>query len=227
MLFDFFGTLVRYSESRTEQGYARSHELLRASGASASYSEFLAEWVRTSEEFEDRAQRDLVEYSMDAVCTEFLKRTLRRVPDEATVVAFRDSYLSEWNKGVRYIDGVDALIGALAKRFVLGVVTNTHHADLVHSHLRAMNVVHYFAGVTTSVEHGRRKPCASIFERALLENGGAPGTAVYVGDSFGADYQGATEAGLRGLLIDPERRHPVPQQDRLESILEVRDRLAL
>lgn len=225
VLFDFFGTLVTYSESRTEQGYSRSHELLRAVGVDIPYARFLDEWARTFEEFEARAQEDLAEFSMNSVCIEFLRRTLLRAPDEAIVVAFRDAYLDEWNKGVGYIPGVDSLLRSLAKRFVLVLVTNTHHAELVHAHLRAMGVAHHFASVTTSVEHGKRKPSASIFLQALLASGGDASTAVYVGDSFLADYQGATGAGLRCLLIDPEQRHGVPEMDRVGSILDTRARL--
>jgi putative hydrolase of the HAD superfamily len=226
LLFDFFGTLVTYSESRTEQGYSRSHELLLSLGVDTPYSRFLEEWVRMFEVFEARARADLAEYSMDSVCIEFLKRTLLRAPDEPTVVAFRDVYLDEWNKGVCYIRGVDTLLGSLAEQFVLVLVTNTHHAELVHAHLRAMDVAHHFAGVTTSIEHGKRKPSASIFERALLDTGGDPRSSVYVGDSFEADYQGATGAGLRCLLIDPDRRHDVPEEDRVGSILEAGSRFA-
>jgi putative hydrolase of the HAD superfamily len=176
VLFDFFGTLVAYSESRTEQGYQRSHELLRTRGADLDYAGFLEHWVSTCDEFEVEAQRTLDEYSMDQVCGEFLRRALSRSPDDQTVSLFRDTYLTEWNKGVMYIAGVEELLSAMAERFVLVLVTNTHHADLVQAHLREMNVAQHFAGVITSVEHGKRKPSASIFERALAQTGGNRGS---------------------------------------------------
>jgi len=47
-----------------------------------------------------------------------------------------------------------------------------------------------------------------------------------VGDSYSADYLGAVGAGLRGLLIDPERRYDVPGTDRLSHVLETRALLA-
>ena len=49
---------------------------------------------------------------------------------------------------------------------------------------------------------------------------GKPESAVYVGDSFSADYEGALAAGLHPLLIDPERRHPVPDAHRIASVSE-------
>jgi putative hydrolase of the HAD superfamily len=55
---------------------------------------------------------------------------------------------------------------------------------------------------------------------------GTPDSAIYVGDSFTADYLGATQAGLRCLLIDERRAHPVPEDARLASILDLGRALA-
>ena len=225
LLFDFFGTLVAYSESRVEQGFQESYALLREAGAQTTYAGFLDRWEATFQEFESLAQHDLHEFSMDAVCEVFLQSTVGRHSDTAAVAKFRDTYLAEWNKGVQYVPGVTELLANLAERFTLAVVTNTHHAELVHRHLDAMGAGPYFAAVITSVEHGKRKPSRCIFDQALARTGGTPEAAVYVGDSFSADYCGATEAGLRCFLIDPASRHDVPEADRLAHILELRHRL--
>jgi putative hydrolase of the HAD superfamily len=226
VLFDFFGTLVAYSDSRVEQGFRQSHDLLLERGADIDYAGFLECWAGEFDEFEIRAQETLDEYSMDAVCGQFLSRVLPRVPDNETVALFRDAYLNEWNKGVGYIPGVQQLLVELAESFTLVLVTNTHHAALVHRHLKAMDVADHFATVVTSVEHGKRKPSACIFDRALALSGGKPETSIYVGDSFAADYMGATNAGLRCLLIDPEHCHNVADANRMTHILDTRVRLA-
>jgi putative hydrolase of the HAD superfamily len=222
VLFDFFGTLVRYSESRVEQGYGGSHRILAQSGSRLAYTDFLDEWVHTCEEFDRRAEASLDEYSMTDVCAEFLRRALPATPHPEVVAAFRDAYLDEWNKGVGYIAGVNALLADLACRHTLVLVTNTHHAALVHGHLEAMGVGQHFHSVVTSVEHGKRKPSPAIFLDALARSHGRAAEAVYVGDSYAADYQGAAGAGLRCLLLDPRRVHDVPAADRLVDILELR-----
>jgi len=223
-LFDFFGTLVSYSESRVEQGYSRSYDLLIANGARLSYAEFLERWSATFDEFEAQAQHRLDEFSMDAVCQEFLARVLPP-STSATMALFRDTYLNEWNRGVAYIPGVPELLSELAKDITLVLVTNTHHPALVQQHLEAMNIAQHFALVLTSVEHGKRKPSACIFERALAQSGGERDSSIYIGDSFAADYQGATRAGLPCLLIDPVHRHDVPDAARLTHILDLRTHL--
>jgi len=226
VLFDFFGTLVAYSDSRVEQGFQQSHEVLLQNGATLDYAAFLERWDATFEEFETRALQSLDEYSMDAVCEQFLSQVLPRGPEKETVELFRDAYLNEWNKGVGYIPGVQELLVELAQSFTLVLVTNTHHAALVHHHLQAMDVAHHFATVVTSVDHGKRKPSACIFYRALALSAGKPETSVYVGDTFAADYLGATNAGLRCLLIDPAHRHEVPDANRMRHILDASARLA-
>jgi len=225
LLFDFFGTLVAYSASLVEQGFHGSYALLQEAGSQTTYAGFLDRWEATFRDFDSLAQRDLREFSMDAVCEAFLQSLLGRQPDEMTVTRFRDTYLAEWNKGVAYVPGVTELLAALVERFTLAVVTNTHHAELVHQHLSAMGVESYFSAVVTSVEHGMRKPSRCIFDRALACTGGRPDATVHIGDSFSADYRGATDAGLRGFLIDPESRHDIPEADRLAQVLDVFGRL--
>jgi putative hydrolase of the HAD superfamily len=223
VLFDFFGTLVAYSESRIAQRLDRSHGLLLAAGSRLSYDEFTRGWDAEFEAHEQRALGSCDEFSMDEVCAAFLSRSLPRPPDHALIASFRDAFLDEWSQGVRYLPEVAQLLEQLAQRFTLVLVTNTHHAELVHGHLRKMDVARHFHSVITSVEHGRRKPSACIFHRALEQSGGRAEAAAYVGDSYTADYQGALQAGLRPLLIDPQQRHPVPAEHRIASVLDARD----
>jgi putative hydrolase of the HAD superfamily len=221
VLFDFFGTLVHYSESRVEQDHAGSYRLLRNEGFSASYADFLTSWSATFDSFEAQALRSLEEFSMTEVCNAYLTAALQRVPSAALVAQFIETYLAEWNQGVRYIPGVRQLLEQLAQDYRLVLVSNTHHADLVVQHLERMEVRHLFQAVVTSVAHRRRKPSACIFQHALGKTGGHARYAVYVGDSYAADYVGATEAGLRCLLIDPLKAHAIPETARLSTILEV------
>lgn len=221
LFFDFFGTLVEYSASRTEQGYERSHAILLSNGVRLGYQEFLERWSGVCREFDRQSEVSQDEYSMDQVVTAFLSEVLAAAPATPLVHAFRDTYLQEWNKGVKYIEGVGTLLGQLAEHYTLALVTNTHSAEFVHAHLRTMHIRDYFAAIVTSVEYGKRKPSASIFQHALNMTSGQSQTAVYVGDSFEADYLGAKGIGMRCLLIDPEAKQAVSKEDRIAHILEV------
>lgn len=226
ILFDFFGTLVEYSASRTEQGFPRTHRLLRELGADLTYQGFLADWSLVAAEYDRRSERDYQEYSMVEVGAAFLTRVLGREPAYASVEAYVDQYLAEWNTGVRYLPAVGRLIEELATTYRLAVVTNTHHARLVTDHLAAMGLSSRFDAVITSVEVGWRKPHPRIYAAALDALGVPASAAVFIGDSYAPDFHGPRQAGIRAFLIDPDRRAPVPDSARLVSVLELPTRLA-
>jgi putative hydrolase of the HAD superfamily len=162
---------------------------------------------------------------MESIVETFLSEVLAGTPSENLTAAFRDLYIREWNKGVRYIDAVPPLLERLAQRYTLAVVSNTHSAEVVQDHLKAMRVGSYFSAIVTSIEFGRRKPDPSIFAHALNLTGGSTETAVHVGDSFAADYLGARQAGLSCLLIDPEKRESIASYERIDHVLQLADLL--
>lgn len=83
-----------------------------------------------------------------------------------------------------------------------------------------------FDTVVTSFEVGWRKPHPAIYRAALHELRADPAAAVLVGDTYRADHQGPTRAGIRALLIDPHHRAPVPDEARLASVFALPARLA-
>ena len=225
VLLDFFGTLVDYSASRTEQGYPKSYKLLTGHGARLSYACFLAEWAAESARFDERSARDDSEFSMTEVAAAFLSRQLGSVADPALAAAFVATYIAEWNTGVSYPPGVAALVADLASRFRLAIVTNTHEPRLVPDHLAAMGIARYIDTVVTSVEIGWRQPHPAIYAEALRRLGITAASAVFAGDSYDADYAGPQATGITAFLIDPAGRHDIPARQRLRSLADLPARL--
>jgi len=220
VLFDFFGTLVDYAPGDAEEGFRKALKLLPGD---SDFDVAQTLWNSAWETHEAEAQETLREYSMDNIAGSFLEQLTGGPPPEDLTHSFGECYMSEWSKGVRYLDGVDGMVERLSNCFHLAVITNTHNPSLVPNHLKWMGVADYFQLVVTSVEFGRRKPDQAIFEHTLDCLEAAPDACVYVGDTFEADYVGARRAGLRPFLIDPEKKHGVPPGDRLASILELED----
>ncbi len=220
ILFDFFGTLVEYSASRTEQGYERSFDVLRLAGSRLDYDAFLSLWSEVSADFEEVANRTHHEFTMLEVADAFLERAGVRSPSE-TVNEFVSAYIAEWNTGVRPIAGLPVMLAGLNKKYSLSVITNTHDPKLVPDHLAKMGIATHFDHVITSVEFGLRKPSAKIFEHALGLLDATANECLYVGDNYEADYLGARSAGIQCLLIDPRRESPVDPADRLDSIFDL------
>lgn len=221
LLFDFFGTLVEYSPSRTEHGFHASHELLRNAGSKLEYEAFLDLWDEVFAKLESSAKRTRCEFSMLEVGRVFLSQAIETSWDDAVLSQFIGEYMKEWNRGVRYFSGLPEMLARLAERYSLAIISNTHEPQLVPDHLARMGVANLFCPVVMSVELGVRKPAAAIFEHALERLDVKAECCIYVGDNHDADYLGALEAGLHPLLIDKDMRFEIAPERRLRDIFEL------
>jgi putative hydrolase of the HAD superfamily len=76
--------------------------------------------------------------------------------------------------------------------------------------------------VAISAAIGLRKPARGFFREIVRRAGCEPGEVLFVGDDYGNDYQGAINAGLKAILLDPAKRHPEAKWriDRLRDLLQ-------
>jgi putative hydrolase of the HAD superfamily len=80
--------------------------------------------------------------------------------------------------------------------------------------------------VDTAIE-GVRKPDPEIFRRALERMGVAPVRALYAGDIPSVDVDGAHDAGLHAVLVDPFGFYPEHRSSpRFASVAELVDSLS-
>lgn len=208
LLFDFFGTLAEYDPGRTTQGFPRTHALV----PELSYERFAAELEAVYLEFEESSRAGWREFSMGEAVAVFL----RRIGSTADPVAFERTYLAEWSAPVRPVPGLEAFLLGLRPRHRLAVVSNTHSPVMVPELLRRWGVAGLFDAVVLSVEVGVCKPHPAIYAaaRAALDDG----PALFVGDSYEADYRGPEAAGIPAYLIDPGGTAAVPAARRLPSV---------
>lgn len=88
--------------------------------------------------------------------------------------------------------------------------------------LQALGIHDKVDAVVYSTQAGSAKPDPTIFGRALAALGVAPQRAIHVGDSVGADVEGAVAAGLEGALIrrdDASAGGPWPVLRSLDELL--------
>lgn len=218
LLLDFFGTVVEYSPSRTAQGYERTHDLTTRMGSTLTYGESRAAWSAAFERLERETSMSLEEFSSHHVAQLALHTILGRTPDAHEIQVGAQSYQDDWSHGIRYPNGMLDVLRQLSDRFTLAIVSNTHDANLVQSHLFAMGADHMFAAVVTSIDVGRRKPHPAIFQTALDTLGVGAADALFVGDTYLADYVGPERAGIRAFLIDPEHHEDVPGAHRIDAL---------
>ncbi|HYR11967.1 MAG TPA: HAD family hydrolase, partial [Longimicrobium sp.] len=96
---------------------------------------------------------------------------------------------------------VETLEELRRRGYRLGVISNAD--GRAEQALDAVGLRGHFELIVDSGLVGIDKPDPRIFHHALELMGVAPEEAVYVGDIYEIDVQGARAAGMRAILIDP------------------------
>jgi putative hydrolase of the HAD superfamily len=96
---------------------------------------------------------------------------------------------------------VPEVLSALRERGLILDVISNFDSRLIGI-LEGLDVARWFEHIFLSSRLGHAKPARQIFQAALERHGLEAGEAWHVGDSEENDLCGATNAGLRGFLID-------------------------
>jgi putative hydrolase of the HAD superfamily len=220
ILFDFFGTLASYSPSRVDQGYPRSYQFLREHGSALSYGDFLAALDACFAPFDARSDIDDREFSMGDVASAFLEQA----SIDGDAAEFERLYLAEWSAGVLVPAGLKPLLIELRQDRRLAVVSNTHSPAMVPELLIRAGIADLFDAVVLSVDVGWRKPHPAVYATALEALGITAGAAIFVGDSYVADFAGPGAAGITAFLVDPGKTADVPAERRIDSVFDLPSR---
>jgi HAD superfamily hydrolase (TIGR01549 family) len=98
--------------------------------------------------------------------------------------------------------GVEPMLGRLAGRFRLGIVSNWPLAIAIERFVEAAGWSRHLRAVVVSQRVGAIKPLPAIFEAAARDLGLASGPSIlHVGDDPGADVAGAHRVGWRAALV--------------------------
>lgn len=222
LTFDFFGTLVDYTPGHfSGKEYAQTYKLLLKNGHTIKYEDFVSAFSATFDDLERKAKISSKEFHMDEVSDAFFKKYLGTKVDKEERDEFVETYISEWNKGITYIPKLDQLLKVLAKKYTLSIISNTHYPSLVSGNLDAIGVSDYFSIIVTSVEYGIRKPNKKIFDETLKRLSVSPNEVMHIGDSMRDDFEGATNAGIRAILIDGKKKWGSVSGNKIESIFEL------
>jgi len=124
--------------------------------------------------------------------------------------------MADWSKSVRLMTGAHGLLTRLSKHYRLGLISNTHHAETVYRLLETFGLRSLFEVVILSAEWGYPKPHVSIFDATLKRMSISAGDAVYIGNSFDADYRGGQNIGMPCYLVGRHAR--VPRDRQLRNI---------
>lgn len=121
------------------------------------------------------------------------------------------SYIQDFNKFCTPFDDVEHTIQTLYERdFKLGLISNGQSPFQEHN-FYALGLREYFSSVIVSEAVGLRKPDPQIFYLSCEQLKIYPQEAIFIGDNWEADVQGARQAGLNALYFQSENINYNPQ----------------
>jgi HAD superfamily hydrolase (TIGR01549 family) len=101
-------------------------------------------------------------------------------------------------------DDTFAVLATLRNRYATGILTNGF-TGLQRGKINRYNLADYVDFTLVSEEVGHHKPAKEVFLKALeLAGNVSPEETLYVGDSLIADIQGARNAGITPILMNPQ-----------------------
>ena len=203
VFFDLYHTLVRYEPPREELqamalkdfGIDVKPEVFRRPLVTA--DEFIyGELARVS--LGKRSEEDKM-----ALWVKYEKIVLKEAGVEASeklVLGVLGKMRQVKMKLVLFDDVVPALTDLKARGLILGLISNVDY-DIIPL-LNETGLSELLQIIVTSQESGFNKPQPEIFQEALRRAGVQASEAMYVGDQYRVDVVGASQAGMKGVLLD-------------------------
>lgn len=212
LIFDLFGTLVFFDDSRVPWVDVAGRRVpMTIAGLPALLEEFLPgvgmddfqrELRRAGAEISETKRRDGIEIPT-AVRFERTLLSLGAVSAVATAAAKRMAilHMDTLARSVVCPPQRSALLGSLAEDHRLALLSNFDDGATARRVLAESDLSRHFEVIVISEEEGLRKPSRAIFERTCARLGAAPSSCLYIGDTFVEDIEGSTAAGLEALWV--------------------------
>lgn len=205
VLFDLGGTLVRTGDP------AETHRrILETHGLKFPYAEVAQAHKKNKEEHDARemAKRPR-EYWI-----KWNLRLLKQLGVQGNKAFLAKRIDEVWNDYFHvelYQDVMETLDRLKDKQIKLGIVTNGLERE-VQEILDKFGLTGYFDAIVGVDVCGKAKPDTAIFLYAVEKLNVRPEEAIFIGDSFQYDYEGARRAGLKPLLLSREGTPPAKAQ---------------
>lgn len=168
----------------------------------------------------DQVEDDMERLGPDSFWANYIRAQLMsmsvlppgQAPDDQTINEINRRFATEFNPQTHMAPGTIELLTELRQHhFILGLVSNRPLP--LKDAAERLGVYEYFHFTLAAGEIGSWKPDPGIFYHALEMAGiSVPEQAMYIGDNYFADAQGAFQAGLRAVLIDPLRAFPEAEE---------------
>jgi putative hydrolase of the HAD superfamily len=199
ILFDIDDTLLDHTAAANAGARRLHHSVSSALPVDA----FLTHWGHALERHFDRflAGELTFQGQRRARVREVVDRTLTDAAADEVFALHQAEYEAAWS----LFPDVRECLDQLGSSHSLGVISNGD-AQQQRRKLAQTGIADRFACILISEECGHAKPSKEIFLRACAIARVPAANAVYVGDRYDVDAQGARAAGLTGVWLDRRAR---------------------
>ena len=207
---DTIGDFIGAAKLALQEMYDKYH----LSDYFASHEEFVSLYKPHNIELWDKYGKDLVTKAflrVDRFLWPLLHGSKVGERQELTALAeqMSEDFLHLTTAHFSLLEGAEALVRYLAKKYPLTVVTNGF-VEVQYEKFDKSGLRDCFAHIVLSEEVGCQKPNPRIYEEALRMNGVSAEEAVMIGDSWNSDIQGAINAGIDQIWIR-KSQDPLPE----------------
>lgn len=115
----------------------------------------------------------------------------------------REKYINP-DKWCIYDDTISCLNSAIEKGYCNIILSN--HVPELELLVKSLGISNYFFRIYSSAHIGYEKPNIKIYEKVLAELNDMESITM-IGDSYFADIQGATQAGINAILVRKSNDH--------------------
>lgn len=219
LLFDLGSTLL-YSPSPWPSFFERADnamlDVLLQNGINLERTKFLRDIQAHLDNYYAQRDKDNIEKTWMVSLREFLaERGYADIPDPVLRAALDALFAVTQTNWVVEEDAIPTLRILKGEGYRLGLVSNAADDKNVQQLVDRWGLRSYFEFIVTSATCGVRKPRPEIFQLALDHFKISPEKAAMIGDTLGADIEGANQMGMYSVWIKrrAERTDPdtIPQ----------------
>lgn len=226
VFFDAAGTLIKTTRSVGES-YAAIAEKY---GVRVAPAELVARFHACFDRSSPLAFPEAGEAAIAALEQAWWKRVVQQVFSPFGPFANFDAYFEELfayfaraESWVLYPDASETIASLSERGIRLAVVSNFDSRLL--GILDGLGLASRFDGIFVSSSVGYAKPDRRIFDFVLKSRQLAPENVLHVGDSIRNDIDGASNAGMKGILVDRKAAHQSAGITRVARLKEILDHL--
>lgn len=129
------------------------------------------------------------------------------IEDTKSVLAINNEFLQRTTKKTRLIEGAIDILDYLHPNYRLFILSNGFH-EVQLKKLVNSGLAPYFEKMILSEDAGIQKPQKGIFDYALVNTNSTRKGSLMIGDSWEADIEGARNAQIDQLWLNPNKLKP-------------------